>query len=104
MTQCKDCKYCNITPDGKRTFACDPFINIIEPECLQKWQLIRLDMLVSSYQSMLRFYEKMSPMQNKMFKYMEREMDDIDEAEKWKVDDDNEEDPGNQDNDQPDNY
>ena len=101
MTQCKDCKYCNITSDGKRTFACDPFVNVIEPECIQKWQLIRLDMLVSSYQSMLRFYQKMSPMQDKMFKYMEREMDDIDEAEKWKVDDD-ENDIDNQDNDQPD--
>lgn len=86
MTQCTDCKYCEILPNGQKTFKCDPFSTIIEPECLQKWEVIRLDMLVASYQSMLKFYQKMAPLQNKMFKYMEREIDEMDESEKWKID------------------
>jgi hypothetical protein len=54
MIQCKDCEFCEIGPDGKRTFKCDPFTNIKEPECIAKWQLIRLDMLVASYRGMLK--------------------------------------------------
>jgi hypothetical protein len=78
--------------EGKRVFKCDPFVNIKEPECIAKWQLIRLDMLVSSYRSMQKWQEKLSPMQDKILKYMEREMNDIDESDKWKVDDDDEND------------
>ena len=88
MIQCKDCEMYEDGEDGKRTFKCDPFSNIKEPECLAKWQLIRLDMLVASYQSMLQWYGKLAPIQDKLFKYMEREIEDIDESEKWKVDDD----------------
>ena len=87
MTQCKDCQYCQTSPDGKRTFTCDPFVNVVEPECIAKWQLIRLDMLVASYQGMLQWYRKLAPLQDKMFKYMEREIDEMDESEKWRVDD-----------------
>jgi len=43
-------------------------------------------MLVASYRGMLQWYNKMAPMQNKLFKYMQREIDDMDESEKWKVD------------------
>ncbi len=89
MIQCKDCEFCEIFPDGRKNFKCDPFSNIVEPECLQKWQIIRLDMLVSTYQSMLHWYDKLAPLQNKMFKYMEKEIDDIDESEKWKTDEEN---------------
>ena len=93
MIQCKDCEFYEEGPNGQRTFKCDPFKNIKEPECLTKWQILRLDMLVASFQGMLKFYGKMAPMQDKLFKYMEREIDDIDEAEKWKVEDeDNDED------------
>jgi len=73
---------------GRRTFKCDPFVTIKEAECIEKWQLIRLDMLLASYQGMLQMQRKMAPMQDKIFKYMQREIDDIDESDKWKVDDD----------------
>ena len=92
MIQCKDCELCEFGPDGHRTFKCDPFSNIKEPECLAKWQLIRLDMLVSSYQGMLKWYDKMGPLQDKLFKYMQREIDTIDESDSWKLDDEQEDD------------
>ena len=88
MIQCKDCELCRIDPDGKRTFTCDPFTNIKEPECIAKWQLIRLDMLAASYQGMLKWYEKLAPIQKRLFKYMEREIDDLDESERWRIDED----------------
>ena len=91
MLQCKDCELCEMTPEGRRTFKCDPFVNIKEPECILKWQLIRLDMLTAAYQGMTRFQNKFAPLQDKIMKYMEREIDDIDETEKWKYDDDEEE-------------
>ena len=68
MIQCKDCELCEIGPDGQKTFKCDPFSNIKEPECIAKWQLIRLDMLVASYQGMLKWYGKLAPIQDKFFK------------------------------------
>lgn len=92
MIQCKDCELCEVGPDGKRTFKCNPFANIKEPECIQKWQLIRLDMLLASYQSMLKWYDRLAPMQSKLMKYMKKELDDIDESERWRVDEDEDED------------
>ena len=90
MIQCKDCEFCDISTEGRRTFKCDPFVNIKETECLAKWQLIRLDMLVSSYQQMLHSQQKLAPLQDKIFKYMQREMDDLNENERWKIDDEDE--------------
>lgn len=87
MMQCKDCELCEMGVDGRRTFKCDPFVNIKEPECLAKWQLIRLDMLVASYQQMLKWYGKLAPIQDKLFKYMERQIEDLDEADQWKLPD-----------------
>ena len=92
MIQCKDCELYEIGPEGRRTFKCDPFTNIKEPECLAKWQLIRLDMLVASYQQMTSWYGKLAPMQDKIFKYMKREIEDIDESERWRIADDEEDD------------
>lgn len=92
MIQCKDCDLCEFGPDGQRTFKCDPFSNIKEPQCIAKWQLIRLDMLVNSYQSMLKWYNKMGPLQDKLFKYMQREIDTMEESDSWKLDDDLEDD------------
>ena len=92
MIQCKDCEFYEMSQSGARRFKCDPFVNIKEPECIQKWQLIRLDMLVASYQAMLQWYQKLAPMQDKMFRYMQREIDDIDESDKWKIDDDEDDD------------
>jgi len=88
MIQCKDCEFCEMGPNGKRTFKCDPFSNIKEPECIAKWQLMRLDMLAASYQAMLSWYGKLAPIQDKLFRYMQREIDDIDESEQWKIDED----------------
>jgi hypothetical protein len=86
MIQCTQCELCEVGPDGRRAFKCDPFSNIKEPECIAKWQLIRLDMLLASYQGMLRWQNEMEPLQRKMMKFVEREMTDIDESDKWKID------------------
>ena len=94
MIQCKDCELCKSDPNGKRSFLCDPFSNIKEPECIAKWQLIRLDMLLANYQGMLLWYKKLAPLQDKLFKFMQREIEDIDEAESWKLDEDDPEEEG----------
>ena len=86
MIQCKDCELCETGPDGRRVFKCDPFANIKEPECISKWQLIRLDMLLAGHQQTLKWYAKLAPLQDKIFKYMKREIEDIDESERWKQD------------------
>ena len=88
MMQCSECEFYEDNGQGQRVFKCDPFSNIKEPECLTKWQLLRLDMLVSSFRGMVGMQEKMAPMQDKIFKYVQRELDDIDEADKWKTEDD----------------
>lgn len=87
MIQCEQCEFCEIGPDGRKAFKCDPFSNIKEPECLAKWQLLRLDMLLASYQSMLQWYGRLAPLQDKIFKYVQREIDDIEDSESWKADD-----------------
>lgn len=92
MIQCKDCEFCEMGPGSQRTFKCDPFVNIKEPECIAKWQLIRLDMLLVTYRGMQQWQEKLSPMQDKILKYMEREIGDIDESDKWKIDDEGQDD------------
>lgn len=88
MIQCENCEFFHRGEDGEIAFACDPFSTIKEPECLTKWQLIKTNQLVASYQSTLRYYEKFAPMQEKMFNMMEREIDDIEESDKWKSSDD----------------
>lgn len=87
MIQCQDCEYFKEDSEGRRVFQCDPFKNIKEPECLMKWQLLRLDLLVTHYRTMLSWQQKMAPIQDKLFKYVKRELDDIDEAERWKFED-----------------
>jgi hypothetical protein len=49
-------------------------------------------MLVASYQSMLRWYDKLAPVQNKLMKYMKKELEDMDETERWRVDEDEDKD------------
>ena len=93
MIQCSECEFFEEDEHGRRVFRCDPFKNIKEPECLMKWQLLRLDLLVSHSHSMLAGQQKMAPIQDKLFKYVKRELDDIDEADKWKIDDDEEDFP-----------
>ena len=90
MMKCKDCEFFRRGEDGQIAFACDPFTNIKEPECLAKWQLIKINQMAAGYQATLEYYHKLAPMQEKMFKVMERELDDMNEAERWKVDDEDE--------------
>ena len=90
MIQCEQCEFFHRGPAGQAAFSCDPFSTIKEPECLAKWQLAKVTQLVAAYQATLDYYRKLAPMQEKMFKVMEREIDDISEADQWKVDDDEE--------------
>jgi hypothetical protein len=92
MIQCEDCQYFHRSESGEVSFSCDPFSNIVEPECLAKWQLIKINQMVASYQATLNYYRKLAPMQEKMFKVMERELDDMNEADKWKVEEEEDED------------
>ncbi len=84
MIQCENCEFFQKGPDGEATFACDPFSTIKEAECLTKWQLLKINEMVASYQATLRYYDKLAPMQEKMFKVMEQEIDEMNEAEQWK--------------------
>ena len=49
-------------------------------------------MLLASYQGMLMWYKKLAPLQDKLFKFMQREIEDIDEADSWKLDENEPED------------
>jgi len=92
MLQCTECEFCRKDERGRLQFTCNPFVNVKEPECITKWQLLKLDMLLRSYQAMLAFYRRLAPLQEKMFKHIQRELDDMDEADKWKYDQDDEDD------------
>lgn len=87
MLQCKDCELYRQESDGRRVFLCDPFMNIKEPECLEKWQLLRLDMLLQTFGNMTAMQARMAPLQDKIFKYIKREIDDMEETDKWKYED-----------------
>ena len=87
MINCKDCQYFHRAESGEVSFSCDPFGTIVEPECLMKWQLIKINQMVAGYQSTLEYYRKFAPLQEKMFKVMEHEIDSMNESEKWKADD-----------------
>jgi hypothetical protein len=116
MIQCNDCEHFRSDEKGVARFTCNPLTNIKEPECIAKWQLFkqenlsqrldlltsrleviqqRVETLVQAYQAMHRIYQRLAPMQEKMFRHMEREIDDIDDAERWKrgLDDGEEDDP-----------
>ena len=101
MLQCEDCEFFRPGP-GSHTvrsglpdpsqLTCDPFSTIKEPECLLKWQLIQLGTVAKSHQATLDMYRRIAPLQEKMFRHVEREIDDADQADSWKNTDD-EEDP-----------
>ena len=93
MIECQDCEHFHRGENGEISFTCDPFSNIKEPECLAKWQLIKINQMVASYQATLEYYRKLAPMQEKMFKVMERELDDMNESEKWKTPEEEEDEP-----------
>jgi hypothetical protein len=113
MIQCSECEFCKRGPGGQLQFSCDPFSNIKEPECLAKWQLLKLaeqsdklDRLVAAYEATVAMYRKLAPLQEKMFRHMEREIEDVEESDKWKYDEDEDEeaaepdDPGEDDEEQ----
>ena len=91
MLQCHDCEFFSRNPDGSPHLSCDPFSTIKEPDCLIKWQLVQLNVIASSHQATLEMYRRFAPLQEKLFKHMEREIDDVDEADRWKHDDEDDE-------------
>ena len=97
MIQCQDCEFFHRDPNGRISLSCDPFGNVKEPQCLLKWQLVKINQMVEAYHATLRYYQKLAPMQDKLFKAMERELDDMTESEQWKQDEEEEEDaPGDE--------
>lgn len=85
MIQCSDCEHYHPGRGGQANFTCNPFTNIKEPECVQKWQLIKLDMLVRAQQQTAAVHERLEPLTEKMMSYMERELDELNEADAWKL-------------------
>ncbi len=98
MMQCENCEFFSRNPAGEVSFSCDPFSNIKEPDCLLKWQLMKINQMVVAYHSTLDYYRKLAPMQEKMFKVVERELDDMNESEKWKTEEDDSEEDDSEEN------
>jgi len=101
MLRCQDCEFYRQGSDGSPRLTCDPFSTIKEPECLLKWQLVQLNIMAQSHQATLEMYQRFAPLQEKMFKHMEREIDDVNEADRWKIDDDEDDDDDEEDDDHP---
>ena len=91
MINCRDCEFCKAGTDGQLAFGCDPFGNVKEPECINKWLLLKMNMMVEAYRATLEYYRRLAPLQERMFKHVERELDDVDESEKWKLQDEQDE-------------
>jgi len=101
MIQCSDCEYFMREAGGRVGFKCDPFTNIKGPECLAKWQLLRsseltqkMDRLVTAYEATLEIYRRMQPLQEKMFRHMEQEIDEVEDSDSWKYGDTSNDEPG----------
>jgi hypothetical protein len=94
MLRCQECEYFSLGRDGSPKLSCDPFTTIKESECLLKWQLIQLNLMARSHQATLEMYQRLAPIQEKMFRQMEREIDESESADQWKYtgDDDDEDD------------
>ena len=92
MLQCGQCEFFLQDQMGRIHLHCNPFTNVKEPECLKKWELVKLDILVRSYQATVNFYQKLAPLQEKMIKHIEREIEEIEEGDKWKHDEKDQED------------
>ena len=84
MIQCKDCEFCEMGPDGQVSLKCNPFGDIKESECLLKWQLLRLDLMTRAYMATIAEYKRIAPLQEKLYRHMSREVDEADEADKWR--------------------
>ncbi len=95
MMRCTDCEYYGGISGGKVHLLCDPFTNVKEPECLAKWQVLKLETMVQAYTATLEMYRRLAPLQERMFRHMEQELDEVEEADAWKYaldDDDDDED------------
>lgn len=91
MLQCEGCELAEII-NGRVVLRCNPFTNIKEESCLLKWQLLKIDTMVQAYQATVQMYQRLAPLQEKMFRQIQREVDDMDEADSWKRQDDESED------------
>ncbi|UCE62267.1 MAG: hypothetical protein JSU63_11245 [Phycisphaerales bacterium] len=92
MLGCEDCEYCMRSPDGDVHLMCDPFSTVKEPECLVKWQLMELRTIAQSHRATQEMYRRLAPLQEKLFAHMEREIDEANEADQWKLDENDDED------------
>lgn len=92
MIQCEGCEYFERGEAGEMIFNCDPFSTVKGTECLLKWQLMKLNEMADFYERTLEYYERFAPMQEKMFHAMEKEIDSMNEAERWKYTEDEEHD------------
>jgi len=90
MLQCEECEHFHRGENGEIRLSCDPFSTVKEPACLLKWQLLKINQMVAGYQATLNYYRRLAPMQEKMFRAMEREIDEMNEGDKWKLDEDDE--------------
>lgn len=88
MLRCQDCEFFRKLSDGSPELLCDPFSNIKEPECLHKWQISQLGVIAQSHKATLEMYRRLAPLQEKMFRHMEHEIDEAEEADRWKLQDD----------------
>ena len=84
MLQCEACEFFRREPDGSPQLLCDPYSTIKEPECLVKWQLIKLSTMARSHQATLDMYRRIAPLQEKMFRHVEREIDEQEDTDSWK--------------------
>ena len=84
MLQCSECEYFRRSADGSAQLTCDPFATIKEPECLHKWQLLRIDAMVRAYEATLAMYRRMAPLQEKMMRHMEQEIAETESGDAWK--------------------
>ena len=92
MLRCTDCEFFSRKPDGTPQMTCDPMSTIKEPECLAKWQLVQLTVIAQSHKATLDMYRRLAPLQEKMFRHMEREIDEAEDTDAWKYGDDDEND------------
>jgi len=94
MLQCEQCELAEKHPSGRIVLRCNPLSNIKEEACLLKWQVIKIDTMVQAYQATIQAYQRLAPLQEKMLRQIEREVDDIEEGDAWKrgpADDDDDE-------------
>ncbi len=95
MIQCEECEFFSRSSDGRPVLLCDPYGSIKEPECIQKWQLVRLESLSRAYQITAETHQRLAPLQERMIRHMEREINEAEEADQWKLglaDDDDDDD------------